>query len=83
MIKHSAADERPLTPAELTDMNGALLITGYDTTASMITLGLACMLLERPGRWEKLCADPLIWRAGGRGSGALPEYRLRARPAGY
>ena len=59
MIKHSAADERPLTPAELTDMNGALLITGYDTTASMITFGLACML-NTPGQWEKLCADPDI-----------------------
>jgi cytochrome P450 len=57
MIAHSAADERPLTPAELTDMNGALLITGYDTTASMITFGLAC-LLNTPGQWAKLCAEP-------------------------
>lgn len=57
MIKHSATDQRPLTPAELTDMNGALLITGYDTTASMVTYGLTC-LLNTPGQWEKLCAEP-------------------------
>ena len=57
MIEHSADSARPLTDAELTQMNGALLIAGFDTTASMITYGLVC-LLNTPGQWEKLCADP-------------------------
>ncbi|MFI7545734.1 cytochrome P450 [Actinoplanes sp. NPDC049599] len=57
MIEHSADSDRPLTDAELTHMNGALLIAGFDTTASMITYGLVC-LLNTPGQWEKLCADP-------------------------
>ncbi|MEV4703101.1 cytochrome P450 [Actinoplanes sp. NPDC049316] len=57
MIEHSADSERPLTDAELTEMNAALLIAGFDTTASMITYGLVC-LLNTPGQWEKLCADP-------------------------
>ncbi len=57
MIEHSADSDRPLTDAELTQMNGALLIAGFDTTASMITYGLAC-LLNTPGQWEKLCVDP-------------------------
>ena len=57
MIEHSADSERPLTDAELTAMNGALLIAGFDTTASMITYGLVC-LLNTPGQWEKLCAEP-------------------------
>jgi cytochrome P450 len=57
MIEHSADSERPLTDAELTQMNGALLIAGFDTTASMITYGLVC-LLNTPGEWEKLRARP-------------------------
>jgi cytochrome P450 len=57
MIEHSADSERPLTDAELTQMNGALLIAGFDTTASMITYGLVC-LPHNPGQWEKLCAEP-------------------------
>ncbi|MBL7259759.1 cytochrome P450 [Paractinoplanes lichenicola] len=57
MIEHSADSERPLTDAELTGMNGALLIAGFDTTASMITYGLVC-LWQTPGQWERLCADP-------------------------
>jgi cytochrome P450 len=57
MIEHSADSERPLTDEELTQMNGALLIAGFDTTASMITYGLVC-LLNTPGQWAKLCAEP-------------------------
>ncbi|UQU61689.1 cytochrome P450 [Couchioplanes caeruleus] len=57
MIEHSADSERPLTDAELTEMNAALLIAGFDTTASMITYGLVC-LLNTPAQWEKLCAGP-------------------------
>jgi cytochrome P450 len=57
MIEHSADSERPLSDAELTQMNGALLVAGFDTTASMITYGLVC-LLNTPGQWAKLCAEP-------------------------
>jgi cytochrome P450 len=57
MIEHSADSERPLTDAELTEMNAALLIAGFDTTASMITYGLVC-LLHTPGQWARLCAEP-------------------------
>ncbi|GAB2621874.1 cytochrome P450 [Paractinoplanes abujensis] len=57
MIELSADSDRPLTDAELTAMNGALLIAGFDTTASMITYGLVC-LWNTPGQWERLCAEP-------------------------
>ncbi|MFF5082877.1 cytochrome P450 [Actinoplanes sp. NPDC000266] len=57
MIEHSADSDRPLTDTELTEMNAALLIAGFDTTASMITYGLLA-LLNMPGEWEKLVADP-------------------------
>ena len=57
MIEHSADSERPLTDAELTEMNAALLIAGFDTTASMITYGLVT-LLNTPDAWAKLVADP-------------------------
>ena len=57
MIEHSAGSERPLTDAELTEMNAALLVAGFDTTASMITYGVVT-LLHTPGEWAKLVADP-------------------------
>jgi cytochrome P450 len=57
MIVLSADSERPLTDAELVDMNAALLIAGFDTTASMITYGLVA-LLSTPGAWDRLVADP-------------------------
>ena len=57
MIEHSADSERPLTDTELTEMNAALLVAGFDTTASMITYGLVT-LLNTPGEWAKLVADP-------------------------
>ncbi|MFC3738868.1 cytochrome P450 [Paractinoplanes deccanensis] len=57
MIEHSAGSDRPLTDTELTEMNAALLIAGFDTTASMITYGLVT-LLNKPGEWDKLVADP-------------------------
>jgi cytochrome P450 len=57
MILQGAASDRPLTDAELVEMNAALLIAGFDTTASMITYGLVA-LLNTPGEWEKLVRDP-------------------------
>jgi len=59
MIVHSADSDRPLTDDELVMMNGALLIAGFDTTASMLSYGLVA-LLSTPGQWEKLCADPSL-----------------------
>jgi cytochrome P450 len=57
MIVHSADSDRPLTDDELVNMNGALLIAGFDTTASLLSHGLLA-LLSKPGQWERLCADP-------------------------
>ncbi|WP_067500964.1 cytochrome P450 [Actinoplanes sp. TFC3] len=59
MIRHSADDERPLTDDELVMMNGALLVAGFDTTASLLSHGLVA-LLASPGQWEHLCADPSL-----------------------
>lgn len=59
MIVHSADSDRPLTDEELVMMNGALLIAGFDTTASLLSYGLVA-LLSMPGQWEKLCADPSL-----------------------
>jgi cytochrome P450 len=59
MIVLSSDNDRPLTDAELVDMNSALLIAGFDTTASMITFGLVA-LLNTPGEWDKLVADPSL-----------------------
>jgi cytochrome P450 len=59
MIVHSAGSDRPLTDDELVGMNGALLIAGFDTTASLLSHGLLA-LLSTPGQWRKLCADPAL-----------------------
>jgi cytochrome P450 len=57
MILQGEGSDRPLTDAELVDMNAALLIAGFDTTASMITFGLVA-LLSTPGEWDRLVAEP-------------------------
>jgi cytochrome P450 len=57
MIVHSSGGDRPLTDDELVTMNAALLIAGFDTTASLLSYGLVAMLTT-PGQWAKLCADP-------------------------
>ncbi|GGL04150.1 cytochrome P450 [Mangrovihabitans endophyticus] len=57
MIRHSADSDRPLTDLELVRMNGALLVAGFDTTASMLTHGLLALLCH-PREWARLCADP-------------------------
>jgi cytochrome P450 len=59
MILQGESSDRPLTDAELVEMNAALLIAGFDTTASMITFGLVA-LLNTPGEWDKLVADPAL-----------------------
>ncbi|HEV7965679.1 MAG TPA: cytochrome P450 [Actinoplanes sp.] len=57
MIVHSAGGDRPLSDDELVMMNAALLIAGFDTTASLLSHGLLA-LLSTPGQWDRLCADP-------------------------
>lgn len=57
MIRHSQDSDRPLTDDELVSMNAALLIAGFDTTASLLTHGVLA-LLETPEQWQRLCADP-------------------------
>ena len=59
MIVHGADSDRPLTDDELVRMNGALLIAGFDTTASLLSHGLVA-LLATPGQWDRLCADPSL-----------------------
>lgn len=59
MILHSADSDRPLTDEELVRMNAALLVAGFDTTASMITYGLVLLLGHR-AHWEALCKDPSL-----------------------
>lgn len=59
MIVHSAGSDRPLTDDELVMMNGALLIAGFDTTASLLSYGLVA-LLSMPSQWAALCADPSL-----------------------
>jgi cytochrome P450 len=59
MILHSSDSDRPLTDDELVAMNGALLVAGFDTTASLLTHGLLA-LLENPAQWARLCADPSL-----------------------
>jgi cytochrome P450 len=46
-----------LTDDELAVMGGLLLAAGLDTTANMIALGTFA-LLQHPGQWAALCADP-------------------------
>jgi cytochrome P450 len=64
MIVHSAQSERPLSDEELVSMNAALLIAGFDTTASLLTHGFLA-LLSRPAQWSRLCADPALAPSAG------------------
>ncbi|GIH16831.1 cytochrome P450 [Rugosimonospora africana] len=57
MIVRSDGTERPFTDAELVRMSAAMLLAGYDTTASMISHGLLA-LLEHPQELDRLRADP-------------------------
>ncbi|GAA2335118.1 cytochrome P450 [Dactylosporangium salmoneum] len=59
MISRSDQTEQPFTDMELVIMSAALLIAGYDTTASMISHGLLA-LLEHPEELERLRADPAL-----------------------
>lgn len=52
------AEER-LTERELVDMALLLLVAGHETTANMIALG-TLTLLQEPGRWAELHADPSL-----------------------
>jgi cytochrome P450 len=57
MIARSDGTERPFTDTELVRMSAAMLLAGYDTTASMISHGLLA-LLEHPRELDRLRADP-------------------------
>lgn len=59
MIVRSDETDRPFTDMELVSMSAALLIAGYDTTASMISHGVLA-LLEHPGEFERLRDDPSL-----------------------
>jgi len=49
--------EKPFDDAQLAHQLNGVVIAGYDTTAQLLGNGLA-ILLERPERWQTLCAHP-------------------------
>ncbi|GAA2724141.1 cytochrome P450 [Actinocorallia aurantiaca] len=55
----AAIPEERLTERELVDMALLLLVAGHETTANMIALG-TLTLLQEPGRWAELHADPSL-----------------------
>ncbi|WP_432843431.1 cytochrome P450 [Dactylosporangium sp. CA-092794] len=57
MIVRSDGTDRPFSDTELVRMSAAMLLAGYDTTASMISHGLLA-LLEHPQELDRLRADP-------------------------
>lgn len=57
LVARSDATDRPFTDHELASMAAAMLIAGYDTTASMLTYG-TLMLLEHPDQLARLRTDP-------------------------
>ncbi|MFC4998035.1 cytochrome P450 [Dactylosporangium cerinum] len=59
MIVRSDQTDQPFTDMELVTMAAALLIAGYDTTASLISHGVLA-LLEHPQELERLRADPSL-----------------------
>jgi cytochrome P450 len=46
-----------LTELELVDLCVGILVAGHETTASQIP-NFVYALLDQPGQWERLCADP-------------------------
>jgi cytochrome P450 len=69
MIVRSDQTDRPFTDLELVMMSAAMLIAGYDTTASMISHGLLA-LLEHPAELDRLREDPSL-------AGAAAEELVR------
>jgi cytochrome P450 len=59
MIAGSERADQPFTDPELVTMSCALLIAGFDTTASMISYGVL-MLLARPDQLARLREDPRL-----------------------
>ncbi|MEU5592969.1 cytochrome P450 [Streptomyces sp. NPDC020298] len=62
LISATDAEGRPMSDAALTATGQALLIAGHETTAGFIAKMLAHLLSDRPGRWERLLADPSLVR---------------------
>jgi cytochrome P450 len=59
MIVRSDQTDRPFTDIELVMMSAALLIAGYDTTASLISHSILA-LLEHPQELDRLRLDPSL-----------------------
>jgi cytochrome P450 len=59
MIVRSDQTDRPFTDMELVSMSAALLLAGYDTTASLISHSVVA-LLEHPQELERLRSDPSL-----------------------
>jgi cytochrome P450 len=74
MITRSEQTDQPFTDIELVTMSGALLIAGFDSTASMISYGLL-LLLAHPDQWTRLREDPQL-------AGTAAEELVRHLAAG-
>ncbi|MBA0049948.1 cytochrome P450 [Streptomyces sp. AJS327] len=57
MIERSAAADEPFTDHELMMMGASLLISGFDTTATVLTHSVLA-LLRHPEQWRRLLDDP-------------------------
>ncbi|MEU6600141.1 cytochrome P450 [Streptomyces flaveolus] len=62
LITATDAEGRPMSDAALTATGQALLIAGHETTAGFVTAMVAHLLADRPGRWERVLADPSLIR---------------------
>jgi cytochrome P450 len=89
MIRRGDASDRPFTDTELVMMSAALLIAGYDTTASMISYGFLA-LLAHPAELDRLRSDPDLAASAaeelvrylGVGTGLMREVTQDAEIAG-
>lgn len=57
-----AAEGDQIEPAEILPLCNLLLIAGFETTVNLIGSGVHA-LLDNPGQWEALCADPAAMAA--------------------
>jgi cytochrome P450 len=51
-------DDEPMPLSEVVNMANQLLIAGHETSTSLITNCVWRLLEDRPGRWERLVAEP-------------------------
>jgi cytochrome P450 len=62
LIATADGQEEGLSDLQLIATGMGLLVAGHETTANMISKMVAMLLADRPGRWERLVADPSLVR---------------------